>query len=103
MALARDKVGEALRKYRRESDLHRRLALLADLAAVRDPRVAVALGQALYDPREEIRTQAAFGILFNQSGEGVKKMMTPRAALGWARDWWGAHEADLRRAARLPR
>jgi hypothetical protein len=100
MALARDGVSEALLKYRRESDPHRRLALLTDLAEVRDPRVAVALGQALYDRRAEVRVQAAFGILFNQSGEEVKKMMTAQAALSRAREWWAANEDDLRRRAR---
>jgi hypothetical protein len=104
MVLARDEVPEALLKYRRESDPHRRLALLTDLAEIRDPRVAVAQGQALYDPRAEVRTQAAFGILFNQSGQEVKKMMTAHVAVNWAREWWAANEDDLRRRARqLPR
>jgi hypothetical protein len=100
MVLERDEVSEALLRYRRESDPHRRLALLTDLAATHDPRVAVALGQALYDPRSEVRTQAAFGILFNQSGQKVKKMLTPHQALDWAREWWAANEDDLKRLAR---
>jgi hypothetical protein len=103
MVLARDAVSEALAKYRRESDPHRRLALLTDLAATPDPRVAVTLGQALYDHRSEVRVQAAFGILFNQTGEKPKKMLTPNQTLNWARDWWAANEDDLRRRAqRLP-
>ncbi len=103
MVLARDAVSESLAKYRRESDPHRRLALLTDLAATRDPRVAVALGQALYDHRTEVRVQAAFGILFNQTGEKPKKMLTPNQALNWARDWWAANEDELkRRSRRLP-
>jgi hypothetical protein len=100
MVLARDDVSESLLKYRRESDPHRRLALLNDLAGVRDPRVAVALGQALYDPRSEVRVQAAFGIFFNQTGEVPKRMMTGKTAVNWAREWWAANEDDLRRRAR---
>lgn len=100
MVLARDAVSEALAKYRREPDPHRRLALLNDLARVRDPRVAVALGQALYDPRSEVRVQAAFGIFFNQTGEVPRKMMTGTTAVNWARDWWAANEDDLRRRSR---
>jgi hypothetical protein len=100
MVLAQDAVSQALAKYRRESDPHRRLALLNDLAATRDPRVAVALGQALYDPRSEMRVQAAFGIFFNQTGEVPKKMMGGTAAVNWAREWWAANEDDLRRRAR---
>jgi hypothetical protein len=104
MVLARDEVSEALAKYRHESDPHRRLALLTDLAGVRDPRVAVALGQALYDPDAELRVQAAFGILHNQVEMKHKLMMRAREAENWAREWWAKNEADLRRrAAQLPR
>jgi hypothetical protein len=100
MALARDQVSEAIRKYRKESDPHRRLALLTDLGEVRDPRVAVMLGEALYDRRSEMRVQAAFAILFHQSGEKVKRMMPAREVLTWAQEWWANHEADARRRAR---
>lgn len=103
MVLAQDKVSRALLNYRRESDAHRRLAMLTDLARVRDPRVAIALGKALYDPSADLRVQAAFGIFFNQTGEVPRKMMRGPEALSWARDWWDKNEPDLRRrAARLP-
>jgi hypothetical protein len=104
MVLASDEVSELLLAYRRETDPRRCLALLTDLAETRDPRVAVALGQALYDRSDHLCFQAAFGILFHQSGEKVEKMMPAPATLAWARDWWDAHKADLRRrAAKLPR
>jgi hypothetical protein len=99
MALPRDKVSEALRKYRRESDPNRRLVRLIDISEVRDPRVTVMLGEALYDRRPEVQVQAAFAILFHHSSEKIR-MMPARETVSWARWWWADHEADTRRRAR---
>ncbi len=62
MVLSRGDVDEALRKYRTAKDEEKRLELLDKLAPIRDPRVTIALGEALSDPSIRVRVRAAYGI-----------------------------------------
>jgi hypothetical protein len=102
MVLSRDKVCNLLMKLRREATSHGRVACINEVAEIRDPRVAVALGESLSDPDERVAMQAAFGIYFHQTGEKVK-MMPAKAVLAHVRGWWTEHETDLRRQARKVR
>jgi hypothetical protein len=90
--MAFDEVADGLRRYRREQDPQRRRALLWKLAPVRDPRVAVALGEVLAGsdcPYPEIRFLADFHLPESKRGS---------TDAVW--DWWRENEADLRRRAR---
>ena len=51
MVLAGDEVADGLRKYRKEANLDKKVALLLDLRKTKDLRVAVALGETLDDTR----------------------------------------------------
>jgi hypothetical protein len=86
-----DVVGDGLRHYRQETDPVRRGALLKRLAATRDPRVAVVLGEVLSSstlPYPEITLLAEFYLPEEKRGS---------TDAVW--DWWRANEADLRRRA----
>jgi hypothetical protein len=86
-----DPVADALRRYRKETDPDRRRALLWKLAPVRDPRVAVALGEVLASadyPFPEITLLARHHLPEDRRGS---------TDAVW--DWWRANEADLRRRA----
>jgi hypothetical protein len=90
--MARDEVADALRRYQRESDPTRRRALLWQLAPVRDPRVALALGEVLASsdlPYPEISLLARFHLPEHKRGS---------TDAVW--DWWRENEAELRRRAR---
>src|SRR5262245_9426411 len=66
MVQLHDEVSEGLQKYRRETDPQRRAEWLLWLAMARDPRAAVALGEALGDPSEQLRTTAACLIIHRE-------------------------------------
>ena len=95
-----DEVSEGLRCYRQEADPEKRAAWLKKLAPTRDPRVGVALGQALEDRDRNVALSAAIMLCACFSPD-------PWSCAGPWRDalaWWRANEADLRRRAReLPR
>jgi hypothetical protein len=108
MVLERDQVedvADVLRSYRKERVLAKRIKLLSKMARTHDPRVAVALGEALSDPNKDVQVQAAFGILYNQQ-EDFDIDFSPKEplAIEWASKWWQKHKVDLRRrAAQLPK
>jgi hypothetical protein len=93
--MARDDVAEGLLRYRKATDPERRRALLRQLAPTGDPRVAVALGDALASdgfPYPEVALLAEFFLPPEKRGSTDSV---------W--DWWRDNEADLRRRAeRLP-
>ncbi len=94
--LVLDEVADGLRKYGREKDLARRAQLLQRLAPTTDPRVAVALGEAMDDPNDWMAGFAAMMLLEYYCQE------TPCFGLwGTVRPWWEKHQTDLRRWARL--
>jgi hypothetical protein len=90
--MAFDEVADGLRRYRRERDPTRRRALLWRLAPLRDPRVAVALGDVLASvefPFPEVALLAEYHL------PEAKRGSTDAV---W--DWWRENEAELRRRAR---
>jgi hypothetical protein len=93
-----DEVADALRRYRREKDEGQRVKLLVALAPTRDPRVAVALGEALANPSPGVRLSAGYALTRYYRGAFVTGGYKHQAAVG--EDWWRANEADLRRRAK---
>jgi hypothetical protein len=90
--MTRDEVADGLRRYRQETDPQRRRALLWKLAPIRDPRVALALGEVFASadcPFPEIRLLADFHLPPEQQG-----------STDAVSDWWRQYEAELRRLAR---
>jgi hypothetical protein len=112
-----DEVSEGLRKYRKAKDVEKRIDLLWKLAPTCDPRVAVALGEALEkyaklaaSPTDEEEVEK----LGRSADRLLNEYYVPRTRLYhfqtgpgptyWVEDWWKANKADLRRrAAQLPR
>jgi hypothetical protein len=97
-----DEVAEGLRRYRQEKDPGNRAEWLKKLAPTHDPRVAIALGEALDDPGGCLGGPASW-LLHDYYDIG---RIDPRAPgpddAAWR--WWAKNEADLRRRANeLPR
>jgi hypothetical protein len=87
-----DPVADGLLRYHKEKDPQRQRALLWKLAPTADPRVAVALGEALasYDlPYPELMLLAEHHLPAKNRGS---------TDAVW--DWWRENEADLRRRAK---
>jgi hypothetical protein len=107
MVLATDEAGDWLRTFRTEKDEDKRLDMLrGELVQGPDPRVAVGLGEALYDSSGAVRTRAAYVIIYNHDGLGkyLRRPPPPEVAIRAASIWWQDNKADLRRrAARIPR
>ncbi len=104
MVLAPDEVGDGLRKYWAERDEGARIWLLSKLARSRDPRVGIALGEALGDTSYlGVRAAAAYAILYHHIGwQGGRP--GAELAIESASEWWKENKADLRRRAKgLPR
>src|SRR5438309_980167 len=57
-----DEVADGLRRYRNEGDVGKRMEILWRLAPTGDPRVAVALGEALSDPSPGVRLSAGHAL-----------------------------------------
>jgi hypothetical protein len=101
-----DKVADGLRTYQREKDICKAAELLQKLAATRDVRVAVALGdfvenfinaQPMLSPQQENPALIAAVALRRYCPD-------PDDTLVEVMRWWDKHKADLRRrAAQLPR
>jgi hypothetical protein len=102
--LVLDEVSEGLRRYRQEADESRRVARLRKLAATRDPRVGVAMGEYLSRGGPFPHQISVAWLLtehFIPSPVIYDDVIEQTRA---ARVWWRDNEADLRRrAARLPR
>jgi hypothetical protein len=104
IVLAPDEIADTLRKYRVAKDEGKRRELLDKIASTRDPRVAVALGEALGDSSRDVRYLAAYGIVYDQTGWNILREPNGPLAIEWASKWWKENEADLRRRAKaLPR
>ena len=97
-----DEVEDGLRKYRKEKDPDQRIERLRRLSRTRDPRVGIALGEALSDACPTVVFSAANQYLdyFSTEVSGYRY----RFPVELAREQWQKEAADLhRRAARLPR
>jgi hypothetical protein len=77
MELVSDKVADTLRAYRAAKNDGKRWELLGKIASIKDPRIAVALGEALSDPKDNVRVLAAYTILYNQR-EGSMSGVMPK-------------------------
>jgi len=91
-------VSKMIRHYREAKGVEERALLLRVLAASRDPRAAVVLGETLPDEKLELRVAATEGILdyfFDDrfGGNNLEGQMTD------ADEWWRAHESGLRKEA----
>ena len=97
-AMVLDELADGLRRYQREANPERRVRWLKRLAPTRDPRVGVALGQALTDDAPEVRSAAADLLLGHYAGVVTEPspILDPE---GFALRWWKKNEADLRRRA----
>jgi hypothetical protein len=111
MMMVFDEVGAGLRKYRKEKDPQKRLALLEVLGATGDPRVALALVAAANNQNGNDLDCEAADLLWwyyaspdAASHRGLVNCDVVPAPPGKGfRPWWKANEADVRRrAARLP-
>jgi hypothetical protein len=92
-----DAVAEGLRHYRRARTAEERRAWLKKLARTHDPRVAVALGEALDDPSPLVARRAAIELAWEYMTDD------PRSAdrrLAGVDEWWKEHEVELRRRAK---
>jgi hypothetical protein len=104
-AMTFDTVADGLRQYHKETDQAKRIRLLKKFAPTGDPRVAVALGEALSDPSEVVVAAAATAYCqeFTQL-RGTARLFNPEARKEWALMWWRRSEPELRRdAVLLPR
>jgi hypothetical protein len=93
-----DAIEEGLREYHRARTPEARRAWLKKLARTHDPRVAVALGEALSDPSPLVARRAAIELAW----EYMPRPADPRYMgfrLDQVDDWWKEHEEELRRRA----
>ena len=100
-----DEVADGLRRYQREKDPQKQAARLTRLAAIRDPRVALALGEAfMQDNPQELRLAGIRAVVTYYARLPPEQRSDNLYAFINARAWWKENEADLRhRAAQLPR
>jgi hypothetical protein len=87
-----DEVADVLRRYRLERDPRRRRGLLWEVATRRDPRVTVALAEAVAAteyPYQELVFLAEYHLPASKKGS---------TDAVWS--WWRENEAELRRRAR---
>jgi hypothetical protein len=97
-----DVVEDGLRSYRAARTPRARVAWLRKLAPIRDARVAVALGEAISSDDLEVR-RSAIGLVFTHYQEELPEWTGPSPITGMVGQWWKQSEAELRRAAQLPR
>ena len=92
-----DEVADGLRHYRNGKDPEKRLELLTRLAATRDPRVTVELGEMLSSDSEGDVHVACMLILKHQF---TRRSYSIGEFYGLPPKWWKENEADLRRRAK---
>ena len=96
--MALDPVEDGLRKYRVARTPEARRLWLKKLARTHDPRVAVALGEALSDPSPIVARRAAIELAWEYM-PGPRDARSAVDRLDSVGDWWQENEADLRRRA----
>jgi len=103
--MALDEVADGLRRYRVAPTPEAKVAWLKRLAPSRDPRVAVALGEAATGHDPEV-SRWTIGLAYRNYDLNVSVESESGASVisRLVLKWWQENEADLRRrAARLPR
>jgi hypothetical protein len=92
-----DDVEDGLRKYRSERNESSRARRLQKLSGILDPRVMMAMAEALTDSSQEVRRAAAEGIFFGYAGGCVLLVIPPPEQVEkYAHQWWGRFEAEVR-------
>ncbi len=95
-------VSKMLRQFQKANSVREKELILRVLAASRDPRAAVLLGETLPDEKLELRVAAAEGLV-DHFLDAVPMGGTESTFFA-AEAWWHAHERGLRtEAARLAR
>jgi hypothetical protein len=101
--MAFDEVADGLRRYRKETDPDERVEWLSRLTPSSDPRVLIALGEALNDPDRDVACSAVVLLDARDSHDQKVWPYTPERRKA-VTAWWKGNEADLRRRAKeLPR
>jgi hypothetical protein len=93
-----DEVADGLRKYHKETDEGGRIKWLRKLARTQDPRVGLALGEALSDPSPDVREASAWFLTLVFYKTGRLNICGSQVAV--AMPLWKENEADLRRRAK---
>ncbi len=96
--MALDAVEDGLRQYRTARTPEARREWLKKLARTHDPRVAVALGEALADPSVLVARRAAIELAWEYM-PGPRDARSADRRLGYVEDWWKENEEELRRRA----
>jgi hypothetical protein len=94
-----DPVEDGLRQYRAARTPEDRRLWLKKLARTHDPRVAVALGEALGDPSPVVSRRAAIELAW-EFMPGPRDARSADRRLAEVDGWWQENEAELRRRAR---
>jgi hypothetical protein len=94
-----DPIEDGLRQYRTARTPEARRLWLKRLARTHDPRVAVALGEALGDPSPLVARRAAIELAWEYI-PGPRDGRSADRRLAEVEGWWAENEADLRRRAK---
>jgi hypothetical protein len=103
--MAFDAVARGLDRYRVEKDLEKRAKWLVKLAPTKDPRVAIALHEALENWSGKVQ-RTALDLILDYYCPPPGEIELWSVGVPWMKveTWWKKNEADLRRrAAQLPR
>jgi hypothetical protein len=103
-----DEVADGLRRYRKETDAAKRARWLEKLAPTKDPRVGVALGEALGAEGTGLwygtSLQCTAADLYHRYFSATKFVYRSWEVVSIAQSQWKKEEADLRRrVSKLPR
>jgi hypothetical protein len=92
-----DGVEEGLRKYRTQRNESIRARHLEKLSETLDPRVMIAMGEALTDSSQEVRRAAADIIFYRYIGAVTLTVPSPEQVEKCARQWWVKNEGEIHR------
>ncbi len=96
-----DEVAEGLRRYRKESNLAKRVDWLEKFAPTRDPRVAIALNEAITGASGQLPESMWFRVAYLLDDYYLRNTKFHSEKHINLAGWWEANEADLRRRAKL--
>jgi hypothetical protein len=98
-AMTFDAVADGLRKYAKETDQAKRIRWLERLGPTGDPRVAVALGEVIFDDPSEPAAKSAAILLAHHFAPPTSRRMTRSQEIEAGLVWWLENRDDLRRRA----
>ena len=102
-----DEAADGLRRYRQATTPAERLAWLAKLAPTKDPRVTVALGDAMANPDRDIEERRAAALVLARhlfpspavTKADDRSRLQDAVRICTAETWWIANKAEVRRRA----